>query len=403
MAAFAGARAHRYLAVCAGTLAYALLTFSWFSVPAYLQTLVADVGLSGLQAGVLAGAVPLVYIPLGVASGLAVDRTGPARSLAIGAAIVGVAQLWRGVAPGFPSLLAGTLLLGVGGTAITFGLPKLVGVLFPPDETGLPTSIYLVGAAAGSAGAFAIGRPLLGPALGGWRPLFVWTGAVALAYAAGWLLLVHQLPVATRGSTAGRRFDGKTIRRDLKALLAHPDLRLLVLVATMYLLVVHGLQGWLPSILEARGLDPGLAGQATSLFVVASTAAVLLVPPLADRFGARREAVVGAGILGIAGLAAIASGGAGLAVGAGIVVAGFGAGSLSPLIRSIPPDLEAVGAERTGAAMGLAYAVGEIGGFAGPVVVGALFDATGTYIAGLAVLAGGAAVVVLAGVAFEDV
>ena len=395
-------RRRRYAAVLAGTVTYTVLLFSWFSVPAYLETLIAEVGLSGTQAGVLAGAVPLVYVPLGVVSGLVVDRVGAGRSLVVGLAIVGLAQLWRSVATGFPDLLAGTLLLGVGATAITFGLPKLVGVLFPPTETGVPTSIYLVGAALGSAGAFAVGRPLLGPLLGGWRPLFFWTGAVAIGYAVLLLVEFRVLAVDLRGDT-GSRFDLDAVRGDLTALLAHPDMRLLVLVATMYLLLVHGLQGWLPTILEARGLAPGLAGQSTSLFVVASTAAVVVVPPLADRYDARRPAVIGAGLVGLAGLGAVATGGAtGLAI-MGIAVAGFGTGSLSPLVRSIPPDLENVGARRTGTAMGLAFAVGEIGGFAGPFAVGALFDATGSYLAGLGLLAAGAIVVVGSGLALRDV
>lgn len=392
-----------YLAVLVGAGTYTLLLFSWFSLPAALGPIQDALGISDTAAGLLAGAVPLVYVPLGVASGLVVDRVGPSRSLAGGVAIVGVAHVWRAVAADFLTMLAATLLLGAGATAITFGLPKLVGELFPAREAGLPTSIYLVGASVGSAGAFAVGRPLLAPALGGWRPLFFWTGVVALVYAGLWLGTARLLGVRTASRSADRTLTRETVRRDLSVLLSHRDLRLIVVVATMYLLLVHGLQGWLPTLLEARGLDASLAGQATSLFVVASTAAVLVVPPLADRLDARREAVVLAGGLGVVGVAAIAGGGATLLAVGGIVVAGIGGGSLSPLIRSIPPDLEGVGAERTGAAMGIAFAVGEIGGVAGPLLVGALSDLTGSFVPGLAVLAAGAAVVVAAGLALGDV
>jgi cyanate permease len=130
---------------------------------------------------------------------------------------------------------------------------------------------------------------------------------------------------------------------------------------------------------------------------------VVTVPPLADRCDARRTAVISAGLVGLAGLGAIAAGGATLLAIGGIAVVGFGAGSLSPLVRSIPPDLEAVGARRTGTAMGLAFAVGELGGFSGPFVIGTLFDATGSYLAGLGLLAGGAIVVVGSGFALRDV
>lgn len=398
-----GVESPKYGLVVAATLTYTGLTFSWFSLSAYLPRIIAELDLTGTQAGVLTGAVPLTYVPLGLVSGLLVDRVGPVRSLAGGLGLVGVAQFARGVAPGFPSLLAFTLVLGVGATAITFGLPKLVGVLYRPEEAGLPTSTYLVGASMGSAGAFALGRPVLGPLLGGWRPLFRWTGLLAVGYAALWLAVAWLSSVDARGSTAAGGFERAAVRRDLRTVLTHRDLRLVVVVATMYLLVSHGMQNWLPTILEARGLAPGIAGQTTSLFVVASLLAVLAVPWLADRYRARRTAVVACGAVGALGIAGVIVGGVGPLVVLGIVFAGAATGGLSPLIRAIPPDLEGVGSRLTGTAMGFAFAVGEIGGVSGPVLVGALFDATGSYAAGLSVLAAGGAVVVLAGAGLGQV
>jgi sugar phosphate permease len=144
-----------YGLVAAGAVSYACLTFVWFSLPAYLAPLIEEVGLTGAQAGVLAGAVPLTYVPLALLTGLAVDRVGPVWSIAAGLVTFGLAQVGRSVAAGFPTLLATTLLIGVGATAITFGLPKLASVSFPPDRTGAPSSIYLVGASAGTARAVA--------------------------------------------------------------------------------------------------------------------------------------------------------------------------------------------------------------------------------------------------------
>lgn len=393
----------RYGLVIGGTVCYTSLTFSWFSLAAYLPVIIDELGLSGSQAGLLAGAVPLTYVPLGLVSGLLVDRIGPVWSLALGVAIVGGGQLGRSLAPGFPTLLASTLLLGVGGTAITFGLPKLVGVLFPADAVGVPTSIYLVGSSAGSVGAFALGRPVFGPFLGGWRPLFRWTALAVLGYVVVWLFAARLSGLPVADDQESETLTRSTAVRDLRTILTHRDMRLLVIVATAYLLVSHGMQNWLPTILEARGLGPSFAGQTTSLFVLASLGAVLVVPALAERFRARRAAVVGCGVLGTVGIAGVVLGGVGPLVVVGIALAGAATGGLSPLVRAIPPDLDGVGAKLTGTAMGFAFAVGEIGGFTGPFVVGALFDATGTYAVGLSVLAIGTIVVVVAGTAMRQV
>lgn len=389
-----------YALVVLGTLVYTSLMFSWFSLPAYLPTIIDDVGLSSTEAGILAGAVPLTYIPLALFSGLAVDRFGPGRSLAVALGCIGAAQIARSAAPGFVGLLATTLALGVGATLVTFGLPKLVSVLFPPDSTGFPSSIYLVGASAGTAGAFSLGRPLLGPAVGGWRQLFFWTGVVVLGYAVVWLLVVR---LSRLGAETAGTGDSPPRMRDLKTVLRHRELRLVVVLGITYLLIIHGLQGWLPAILESRGLSAGRAGQTTTLLVGANVVGVLTIPGLADRLGARRAAIVGASAVAGLGVVGIIGGGLTPLVVAGIVGAGLGVGGLSPMVRAIPPALEGIGARLTGTAVGLVFAVGEIGGFAGPFLIGLLRDATGSFAPGLAVLAASGIAAVVAGSRLDTV
>lgn len=379
-------------------LTYTSLMFCWFTLPAYLSTIQTELTLTGTQAGLVAGAVPLVYIPLALVSGLIVDRVGAGRSLSVGLAIVAVAQMARSVAGGFPSLLAATLLLGVGATAITFGLPKLVSTLFPAGETGAASSLYLLCASAGTAGAFSVGRPVLGPALGGWRPLFLASGAVALGYALVWALVARAaVPAAETDSD----FQLKSLTADLRAILSNPALRLVVVLGVVYLSVLHGLQGWLPTILESRGMASATAGQTATLLVVANAAGILTIPVLADRYDARRVAVACCGAAVAVGVATIARTGVGVALLAGIVCTGLGVGGLSPLVRAIPPELDGIGPRLTGVAVGFVFAGGEVGGFGGPVVIGALYDATGTYATGLGLLCLGGLAAVAAGIRLD--
>ncbi|RZH68345.1 MFS transporter [Natrinema altunense] len=396
-------RRRAYGTVAVGTIGYTCLMFVWFSLPAYLSPIIDELGLSGAQAGVVAGAVPLTYVPIALVTGLIVDRVGPGRSLAAGVLIYGVAQVARSFAVGFPSLLAATLLIGVGATAITFGLPKLVSVLFPPDETGFPSSIYLVGASAGTASVFAVGRPILGPVLGGWRGLFFWSGVVAIGYGLCWFVVARRLGIDARNRAANDADPADSslslaaIRRDLALVLTHRELQLVVVVGTMYLLIAHGMQGWLPTLLESRGYSPARAGRTTSLLVAANVVGVLTVPAAADRLGVRRTALIGCGLVAGLGITGVLSSGLGLLLLASVVVTGFGFGGLSPLIRAMPPELEGIGARLTGTAVGFIFAVGEIGGFLGPVLVGTLHDVTGSYVPGLGLLASAGLVVAVAG------
>jgi cyanate permease len=152
-------------------------------------------------------------------------------------------------------------------------------------------------------------------------------------------------------------------------------------------------------LLESRGVATTVAGAATTLFVGSQVVGALGIPALADRLDARRWAVAVCGALAAVGTAALAVvAGVGPAVGAA-AVAGVGIGGLSPLVRALPVELEGIGAARTGAAVGLVFAVGEIGGFAGPFLVGTLYDLTGSFAPGLAVLSVGGLAAVLAGAA----
>ena len=390
-------------------MAYTFLMFIWFSLPAFLTPVIDELGLTGTQAGIVVGAIPLTYIPLALLSGLFVDRIGPGRSLALGALCFGLAQIGRSTAGGFPSLLLFTILIGVGATAITFGLPKLVSVLFPPDQTGFPSSVYLIGAQLGSVIVFGVGRPVLGPAVGGWRPLFLWSGILAIGYGCLWYLLARASGIDSStgsGQTAEPSADGDgtgngfaitDIVRDLRIVLSHRELQLIVVIGTMYLLINHSIKGWLPTILEVGGHTPAVAGQVTTVYVIGMVAGIFAIPALADRTGHRRLAVAASGGIVAIGVAGLATADAIWLTVLAVIVAGVGTGGLSPMIRAIPPELEGIGAKLTGTAVGFVFAVGEIGGFLGPVLVGGLHDHTGSFLPGLVLITAAAVVVVAAG------
>ena len=386
-------RVWRYAVLVLGTLAYTCLTFVWFSLAAYLSAVTADLSLTPTQAGLLTGAIPLTYIPLSLVSGSVVDRVGPYRAIGAGLAVFGLAQLGRAAASSFPAMLGLTVVVGAGATALTFGLPKLVSELFPADASGAPSSVYVLGASVGTAAAFSLGRGLFGPAVGGWRPLFRLTGLAVLGYAVCWLVAVRLAPLAAMRSADAQAADADdevslaTLRSDVARVFASGPMRLLVVAGVVYLLVVHGFQNWLATVLEARGVQASLAATATSGFVVAAAAGTLTLPALSDRLDDRGTVIAACGAVCTLGTAALLVPGVPAVVGvAGAVAAGVGAGGISPLVRVVPAELEDVGPALTGTAVGLVFAVGEAGGFLGPFLIGWLYDLSGSYAPGLAVI-----------------
>jgi cyanate permease len=395
-----------YALLALASVGYFTFTFSWFSLAAYLVPVIEELGMSGVEAGLVTGAVQLSYIPLSLISGLAIDRFGSRRSLAIGLLVIGVAHVLRGLSVGFTTLLLPTLLLGVGGTAVTFGLPKLVSELFPPGRSGTMSSVYIVGATLGSATVFAIARPLLGPLLGGWRPFFLYTGVVVIAFAAVWYATSWYLwdrvdRVAEPDDD--RSFSLDSVRSDLLDVLTHYGLLLLVVVGTMRLFISHGLSNWLPAILEARGMTPALAGTLTSLFILVRILGIVGVPALSDHFATRRLPIVACGLAGALGmLGLIVSNGIGTLSLSLVLVGTFVIGGISPLVRAIPIEMDGIGPQLTAVANGLIFTVGEVGGFMGPFLIGALHDLTGAFAPSLVVLAVASLVTALVGYYLDE-
>lgn len=395
-----------YLLLGLGSVAYFLFTFAWFSLAAFLVPVMTDLGLSATEAGVVTGAVQLSYVPLSLLSGLAIDRLGARTSLGVGLVVIGTAHVLRGLATGFVDVLLPTLLLGVGGTAITFGLPKLVAELFPTERSGSLSSVYMVGATVGSATVFAVARPLVGPLLGGWRPVFLATGGVVVGFAGLWAVVAwwtaDRVDAFLEPSTE-QTFSLGSVRSDLGRVLTHAGLALLVVVGTARLFILHGLSNWLPAILEARGFGPALAGTLTSLFILVRVLGIVSVPALSDRFATRRLPIVGCGLAGTVGLLGLlVADGVVALVGSLVLVGTFVIGGLSPLVRAIPMELAGIGPRLTAVATGLVFTVGEVGGFLGPFLVGTVRDATGSFAPALAALAGASLLTAVAGYLMDE-
>lgn len=394
-----------YVVLAMGSIGYFLFTFSWFSLSAYLLPVIEALDLSGIEAGLVTGAVQLSYIPLSLLAGLAIDRLGARRSIGVGVLIVGLAHVVRGFAPGFALLLLSSVLLGVGGTAVTFGLPKLVSELFPPARSGSMSSVYLIGSTLGSATVFAIARPLVGPAVGGWRPFFRYTGVLVVAFAILWFgvtrVTADRLPRFDHDDE--QSFSISSIRSDLVSVFSHYGLLLLVVIGTMRLFVSHGLSNWLPTILELRGMTPALAGTMTGVFILVRIIGIVSVPALSDRIASRRIPIVASGLAGTLGLLGmLVTQNLVIVTGSLVLVGAFVIGGLSPLIRAIPIEMEGIGPRLTAVANGLIFTVGEVGGFLGPFLTGTLHDLTGSFTAPLAILASASLVTAVVGYAMNE-
>ena len=112
------------------------------------------------------------------------DRTGTRRGLSVTVLFYSLAAMATSFAAGFKSFCAFRFLLGAGESANWPGATKAVSEWFPRRESGWAVALFDSGSAIGGALAPFIVLASY-QAFGGWRPVFVVTGALGLL----WLLL----------------------------------------------------------------------------------------------------------------------------------------------------------------------------------------------------------------------
>lgn len=375
-------RQHRWVVTFFGWGLYFSFTFAWYTLAALLPQILEKVTMSSLATGVLLGAVSAVMALTWMVMGPLVDQVGPGPAMGVGVAVLGIAAAFRGVASGFPMLFVSMIVLALGGSTVTYGLPRALSSCFSADEVGTPIGIVTVGAQFGSLVAFGV-MPQVSSFVGGWQPAFALSGIPAVLFAAGWLVIYE------RDSTAERTAPPSVAT--VRQLFFQPSILALVAAGFMYLFATHSTLGWLATLLSEREFSAETASQLVAVLTAGQIIGTLVVPALSDRVGHRAALIGATGVtftFGMIGFAVLPTQLLSLA-GVGLV-SGLALGGISPLLRVLPVELTSQDTLST--VISMVFGVGAIGGFLGPVLVGATLKST-TPFAGFGILA-------LPGVAF---
>ena len=310
--------------------------------------------------------------------GRLVDRFGARTILTIGLALVAVAGGLRAAAGAFPMLVLLTAIFGIGIGIAQPGLPRL-GLALYPRNAGLATGVYAGGFFAGSVVASFLTPVLMGFSddLSRWRiPLAIWGGLAGLSLAV-WIVGLRQWSVPASSPSASSSIDiGTTGRRwspwrDRKVWIV-------TLVFSGQGLAYYLLLAWLPSVYQDDGLSGHTAGILFAVYNLSTFPAMVGLPLLSDRIGSRKIPTVVAAVtllIGSVGLALAAT--TPVLMWVWPVLCGFGVAGLFGMGLLMPVDVAPPG--KTGLAAGMVLCVGYLASAAGPVIGGAIKDATGSF------------------------
>lgn len=289
-------RGTRALAVTALVLAAVNLRPAVTSLGPVLEEVRASLGMSASVAGLLTSVPAVCFALVGSTAPLLARRWGTGGAVAFGAGALVLGLAVRPLAGGTGLFIALTALALAGIALANVLLPVVVKQRFP-EKVGAMTGLYSVALNLGASTAAAVTVPLTGVFGGDWRlGLGVWAVIAAVAVPP-WILLARD-----------------RVREDPQAAAtAQPDLRLRHQPIAWALAVYFGLQstaayvimGWLPQVFRDAGLPASTAGL---LFAVTSLLGVPLsfaLSAVAGRLPRQSGIAVGIGLFGIAGYAGL--------------------------------------------------------------------------------------------------
>ncbi len=301
-----------------------------------------------------------------------VRRGGPDFALAVCLTGAIAGSLVRS-AGGLVAALVGTALLGLFLTIGNVVVPIIIGREFPPERTHLMTGVYTSAINVGTMTVTLATAPL---ATGiGWRgAILVWSG-FGLAALAVWVglrgLRGAFAPDAAAGAAPATGEPARVLRQASTWLLAA--------AFAGQAFAFYGVTAWLPSLLGDQGFGGTEAGAIAAIFQVAGIAGALLTPLVTTRVSVRAAVLLVAlgwlavplGFLAAPHLWLLWCALGGIAQGGGLTVVFI-------LINALGGDERTI-AGRSGLVQGIGYGVAA----AGPLIVGALHEATGSWTASL--------------------
>ncbi|MFF7708541.1 MFS transporter [Pseudomonas sp. NPDC007930] len=362
----------------------------------------ADVGLGDAAYGMGAGLFFIGYFLLEVPSNLWLERFGARRWFARILITWGAITCAMALIQGPTSFYVLRFLLGAAEAGFFPGVLYYITQWYPVRHRGKIMGLFILSQPI----AMMITGPLSGALLGlegaaglhGWQWLFITIGLPAMLLAWPTLRYLPDGPQQVKWlSPEEKTWLGAELARDLNTygqtrhgnpLHALKDRRVLLL-ALFYLpvtLSIYGLGLWLPTLIKQFGGSDLTTGFVAAVPYVFGIVGLLIVPRSSDRFNDRYGHLAGLYVLGALGLFGAAWFAAPLWQLAALCAVAFSLFSCTAVFWTLPGRFFAGASAAAGIA--LINSVGNLGGYIGPFVIGALKEYTGQLSSGLYFLAG---------------
>jgi len=357
-----------------------------------------DIGLSAAAFGFGAGVFFIGYCLFEVPSNLILHRVGARRWIARIMLTWGIISGAMAFVQGPMSLYVLRFLLGVAEAGFFPGIILYLSYWFPARHRAGVTALFMAAVPI----SIALGSPLSGAlltmdgllGLRGWQWLFLIEAAPAVILAGVVLVYLTDRPkdahwldeeekawlIAEMKAEETAVSNAHATQSVLRAL-TNPKVLALALIYFGTSAGLYTVGIWSPQIIAQHGVGPVATGFINSVPPILAVLAMVVWARHSDYTGERNWHVVIACLVAAAGLAMAANTTGLLMVVLALVLVSAGVSSAKPPLWSIPTQFLTGSAAATGIAA--VNSIGNLGGFAGPYIIGWMKDRTGGYAGGL--------------------
>ncbi|WP_029422679.1 MFS transporter [Alicyclobacillus macrosporangiidus] len=347
-------------------------------------------GLTATFAGLAGGIFFIGYMVLQVPGGMIAERGSAKKFIAWTIVGWGTIATLTGFVHSAGQLLVMRFLLGVAEGGVWPAILVIIAHWFPNEERGRANAFFIMN--------IAIANIITGPLSGwiltiwNWRGVFIVEGLLSLALIAIWLPMMSDRPRDAKWISQAElqyiegklRQEEEAVRKDqagpvsMGTLLANGNIWKLILIYFCYQTGIYGFSLWLPTILKSlTHMGMGSVGWLSAIPYIGTAIGLYIFASRSDKSN-NRKLYTGLPMIGFA-ICLLLSVWTknhiwvsfAFLVGCGVFLQ-----AASPTFWTIPPLLFTP--EVAGGARGIINALGNLGGFLGPYIVGLLTSIAGS-------------------------
>jgi nitrate/nitrite transporter NarK len=285
-------------------------------------------GVTDLQIGFLAMAFMVVYIPLSIPISWMIDTWGYRKSVSLGAIIMAVFGILRGVfATNYTLVLITTLGIAISQPFMLNAVSTVAAKWFPIQERATASGLALV---AGFIGV-AIGQitsPLLIAQYSIPTMLTIF-GVIAAASSVVFIIFTREAPPTP--PCPDEQAPRALMLTGLKSMLKLKDIWFLLVIFLFGMGVFNGVTTWIENIVRPKGFLPTQAGDFGGFLLIGGIIGAIVIPALSDKYRLRKLFLLIGMVLAIPGMVGITFFTSYALLAASMFVLGFFLMSLAPI------------------------------------------------------------------------